>query len=523
MNEVNVERIDHQMLQRDVPPGLDRPGRSLRMARGHLDRVEEMRDRPPGTWSSPDDLPRSLNYVAEALEELTWHDLARLAYLEELAVYRRLEATWPGTYAVGLRRTLTALRSNLMGLGRYEEALPIAREERRLSLSLVGTETYALQLANTARYWLTEILVKLGRYDEAVESAAAAVDEIREQPAKRAGTPKGYVLAYALDDYSERLDRVGRFEDALTAAAEAVRFWRRKAEDEPVKYAGALETLGRRLACVGRYEEARAAFADVVQVLRGPADTDECLRGTLAGALNNHGNRLASLGSHREALAAGEEAVARYREVVERERADQQAMELSFDEPDELLDYPDRAYRRYERDKAQAEVRKVELRLCIALVNLSSRLRKVGRFDEALAANAEAVEIERGHVDADAAASEPQLATALNNRSVILDDMARYEEALAAASEAVRMYRPLAEQNPGRYSASARTRSWCSPRLALPRWTPSMRDAAPPKKRSPGTTRSRRPSRRPATGSGHRPDPSCTGWTRHHPARRRRR
>jgi tetratricopeptide (TPR) repeat protein len=411
-------KVSREMLERELPHDVDHPDRLLRHARERLGQIERLRSRPPDRWPNPTALPRALDSLATTLLDLGWPDLARLAYLEEVAVYRQLDAAQPGD----IRRALTSLRANLVELGRLDEALPVAREELHLA---TGDRT-AREAARTARYWLTRVLGQVGPQQEALESAAAAVSELRT------GTPGRYDLAHALSEYARQLFRAGRFEQAVTATAEVAALWHGHGA---VERAEALGQLGDRLARVGRYEEARTAWAKAVKVLR----RDKHDRHTLANGLHNYSIQLASLGSYRRALSVSEEAVALYREFVEMQRQRHRQVEAddSWDDDHRFSEWYLLQRRQRRLDESQADVRTAEMRLCNELINLGVGLHVFHRVDEAMTVNAEALAIARAHLDADPEGSRPSLVLALNNRSVLLDDLGRYPEALAAASEAV--------------------------------------------------------------------------------------
>ena len=83
-----------------------------------------------------------------------------------------------------------------------------------------------------------------------------------------------------------------------------------------------------------------------------------------------------------------------------------------------------------------------------ALNNQSSTLAILGRREEALEAIAEAVQIRRTLAKAQPDAFLPNLATALNNQSNALMELGRPEKALEAVTEAVTAYRTLAKARP---------------------------------------------------------------------------
>jgi tetratricopeptide (TPR) repeat protein len=417
--ETEPMRVNPQMLRgRDVRFAVDSPDLLLRLAREHLSQIEQWRGCPPEQWPSPRALPRMLDSLATTLRDLGWPDLARLAYLEALALYRKLDRA----KSTDARRTVTALRATLVELHLYEEALPVVREELRLAKA----HRSGREEARTARYWLTSILDKTGRNEEALESAFAAVRELR------LGEPRRYDLAHALTEYANQLSRAGRFADAIPVTEEVVTLWRGHGD---VPCAEALGQLGWRLARVCRYEEALTAWAEAVKVLR--AEGYDRLR--LANGLHNYSLQLSSLGSYRKALSASEEAAALYREFVERQRQRHLQVEAggSGEDDHRLSERHLRQRRQEQLDESQAQVRVAEMRLCNELINLGVRLQVFHRADEALTVNAEALAIARAHLDAEPGGSPPSLVLALNNRSVLLDHLGRYPEALAAASEAV--------------------------------------------------------------------------------------
>jgi tetratricopeptide (TPR) repeat protein len=79
---------------------------------------------------------------------------------------------------------------------------------------------------------------------------------------------------------------------------------------------------------------------------------------------------------------------------------------------------------------------------------LGNRLSNVGRREEALAANQEAVDIYRRLAQTRPDTFLPDLATGMNNLGVLLSDLGRREEALAAAQEAVDIRRRLEQTRP---------------------------------------------------------------------------
>ncbi|MFG2349583.1 tetratricopeptide repeat protein [Streptomyces phaeochromogenes] len=86
--------------------------------------------------------------------------------------------------------------------------------------------------------------------------------------------------------------------------------------------------------------------------------------------------------------------------------------------------------------------------LADSLTNLGAILSEMGRWEEALAATQEAVEVYRRLAAANPAAHEPDLARALTNLGADLSKLGRLEEALTAAQDGAEVYRRLAAANP---------------------------------------------------------------------------
>ena len=101
-------------------------------------------------------------------------------------------------------------------------------------------------------------------------------------------------------------------------------------------------------------------------------------------------------------------------------------------------------YRRLAEQRPDAFLPK----LAGSLNNQAGRLGALGRREEALAAIEEAVDVHRRLAEQRPDAFLPDLAMSLNNQSLALGALGRREEAVAANMEAVAVYRRLAEQRP---------------------------------------------------------------------------
>ncbi|HET9639820.1 MAG TPA: tetratricopeptide repeat protein [Allosphingosinicella sp.] len=225
------------------------------------------------------------------------------------------------------------------------------------------------------------------------------------------------------NDLANRLGDLGRREEALLAAQEAVDSYRKLSAVHPDIYtyylALALNNLTGFLRDVGKGEAALAASEEAVELRRLLADehpdgqTDE-----LAMALGNLANRLSEMGHQERALLASKEAAALFRELAERQ-------------PELFGPH-----------------------LAKALSNLSVILSSLGRLEDALAAVEEAVRMRRMLAAAKPDAFTPGLATSLNNLAIRLTELARHEEALPVAQETVALFRMLARTRPEAFNPS---------------------------------------------------------------------
>jgi tetratricopeptide (TPR) repeat protein len=385
--EHDFEMVRLEMLKRPVDPrryrGLSREDKTLRWAVDELARIEGMREagRHGEIPLSPTARPESLRRFADLLTELGWDDLAALARREELMVYHELGGWQQGAVAQHIAEALDALRGNLLDDGRHEEALAVVDEQLALG------QHRAMPVAiSTARQRRTVLLSQLGRHEEAVESAAVAVDEIRGRIEAAGGGAVDLELCHALNLYAEQLDRVGRVAEAADATAEALVYWRGR-KDSRYHFAATADSLSDRLARSGRDGEAYAVMADAWKRLRRD-DGD----GDLAHVWHNFGVRLLSLGYPRKALAAADQAVKRHRVRVRLARDRHLAVEARNDWGDDHRYDPDYLWQQHRREVKEAHewVCRAERNLRHALLTMAACLRQLNRADEAAAAQAEA-------------------------------------------------------------------------------------------------------------------------------------
>ncbi len=259
-------------------------------------------------------------------------------------------------------------------------------------------------------------LSALGRREEALEPAREAVDIYRRlaQDNPRAFMPD---LAMSLNNLANILSELGRREEALEPAQEAADIYRQLAEDNPQAFmpdlAGSLNNLAIRLSELGRREEALEPAQEAVDIYRRLAeDNPQAFMPDLAMSLNNLANHLSELGRREEALEPARKAVEIRRRLAE-------------DNPPAFMPY-----------------------LATSLNNLANRLSELGRREEALAPVQEAADIYRRLAEDNPRAFMPDLAMSLNNLANRLSELGRREEVLAPVQEAADIYRRLAEDNP---------------------------------------------------------------------------
>ncbi|MBE1565996.1 tetratricopeptide repeat protein [Nonomuraea africana] len=386
MNELDAAVVQPAMLERPVDPvrygGVVRPDKTVRWATDELERIRQMRGRSPDTWPTPTALPESLDQLAKWLTELGWDDLSCLARREELAVYRTLSAVQAGLFADRIVHALAALRGSLMECKRYEETLEVVEELLRLS----ETNRSAQAEAPGARYWRTLLLARLGRDQEAVESAAEAVTEIRGRLRRAGATSASFELIHALTAYADRLDKVGRVAEAAEVSAEVMAAWWQQA-DSTVEFLQTLDRCSERLVRSGQTERAQACIVEAMgKMRRRKRDTYQ------ARAWHTLGVRLLALGAPEAALTAGQEAVQLYRDRARAHQERHRELEAEDDWDDDHR-YSE-AYllkrRREELKSSRKEVRGAEQDLHDALLTLSACLQQLDRIDEAAAAGAEA-------------------------------------------------------------------------------------------------------------------------------------
>jgi tetratricopeptide (TPR) repeat protein len=341
----------------------------------------------------------------------------------------------------------TVRRAYAIGQTRAAEALVHVVQDFAFALEERGATPAERARGTAVMSWLTELAaqtadpadlvplidalpVQTPVLREAAAELTARLAESMSSQAEATTDPDNVSLSAALlNNLSFRLRDLGRREDALAAAAEAVHLYRALAETRPDAFtpdlATSLNNLATMLSDLGRREDALAAAEEAVGLYRALADSrPDAFTPDLAMSLNNLATMLSDLGRREDALAAAAEAV-----HLRRALADSR--------PDAFT--PD---------------------LATSLNNLATMLSDLGRREDALAAAAEAVHLRRALADSRPDAFTPDLAGSLNNLANRLSDLGRREDALAAAAEAVHLRRALADSRPDAFNSDLAQSLW---------------------------------------------------------------
>ncbi|MGI4954572.1 MAG: tetratricopeptide repeat protein [Janthinobacterium lividum] len=324
-------------------------------------------------------------------------------------------------YALDPDRTAVALMRLLQDFGYAMEDPAASPQEQAVSGRLMGWLQMlvagvddSLALAPIAFAFPEHSLVLREVAADVQMRVAKAFQSQAEQSGKMDAAA---AAATALNNLANRLDDLGRWDEALEAAQEAVKLRRALVAVRPDVFApslvSSLNVLATSLGSLGCWDAALAAAQEAVSLSRVLASTHpETFTRSLAMSLSNLANRLGDFDRREEALEAAREAVGLCRDLV--------AASLDAFTP----------------------------KLAMSVSNLAARLNDLGHRAEALEAAQEAVGLLRTLAAARPDAFRPNLAVALNNLSNMLNHPDRLEAALEAAQESVDLHRTLAETRP---------------------------------------------------------------------------
>jgi len=364
-------------------------------------------------------------------------------------------------------------RGALESAGMFPNVLPIWARPLAVTITDIAVDGLRVQAGDDPTavphlaIWLNELANRLsavGRQEEALETAGEAVAHYRQLAE---ASPAMYLpdLAGTLSNLAGRLSEVGQREEALQTAREAVAIGRQLAGASPAHLSGlamSLNNLAAFLSAVGRREEGLETAREAVAIGRQLAEASPAAYlPDLATSLSNLANGLYTVGRREEGLEAAGEAVAIHRQLAEASPAAHlSGLATSLNN---LAVFLSAAGRREEALQTAGEAVAIRRQLAEAspaaylpdlagsLTNLAMGLSYVGRREEALETAGEAVAHYRQLAEASPAAYLPDLTSSLTNLAVFLGDVGRREEALETAGEAVANYRQLAEASPAAY------------------------------------------------------------------------
>jgi hypothetical protein len=382
------------------------------------------------------DLAQSLNNYSNALGDLGRRKAAISAAEEAVNLYRAAAEKRGDSVVPELARSLGVL-SELYGDGEPALALSALHEGIEcLTPMFVSHPATCLAIMT----WLTRSY--LSKCSAPVPSLVAPVAEALQKVRTRNGIWVGgaeaaaYIyralakarpdafrpeLATALHNLALGLSDLGRNDEALLAAAEAISLFRDLAESGSANFAhqlaSSLSNLTGMLSDCGRHEEALVAAEEAVRAYRSlEASLPGEFRPDLARALDNLSNCLFYGDRREEALVCGNEAVALFRS-------------LAHVRPDEFT--PD---------------------LALAIKNLASSLAGMGRLDEARAAMEDAVRLYRALTEQRGHVAVPDLARSLADLGG-LNKEANPELALETFREGVERLLPAFVAAPAEFKA----------------------------------------------------------------------
>jgi tetratricopeptide (TPR) repeat protein len=261
--------------------------------------------------------------------------------------------------------------------------------------------------------------IAAGRFAEALAPANELIALLREASSTTSETWPWPGLGQILSDHARILRALGRPDDAIVSAREAIRIWMSLAEHDPQHLrllAIGLSILAEALHDIGREAEAAEALRQAVRQYRGLLPNDRARLPDLAQCLSDLSVLEAALGRVEAGFAAAEEAVNLYRELH------------------------------------TGDVARFRPLLAHALNNLGNAAQTPEHLEAGVAAMDEAVYLFRQILLTNRDAAQPFFVATLVNRAMLLRDAGRGGEALEALQEAVAVARPLAAQSAERRS-----------------------------------------------------------------------
>lgn len=344
------------------------------------------------------------------------HDDARDVFGEAVRMLRSLSAEEPGACHDLLADALRGLGESLDLSGRWNEAVPILHEALAMYRTAIDADDEGLGRIGETLLTLSGALAQLDRYDEALSAAEEAVELYRSH-----GVHRLFSLAVALRRKGNALVEMGRFEEGVEVFNESILLHRLfsigDAEGNRTDLAVVLDNLSVAQAKLENYNNAVTASEESVGLWRLAA------RGNPRAHEPDLANALMNLG-------------ATLQELVRNEAASRVAHEAAL------------IYRRLSRTNSRSFLRPLANTLL-----LQARAQcALTRFPEAEAAASEAVGYYRQLAEAYQGAYTGLLAGMLNDVGVIFAEMHLRSKSKSFFLEAVNLIRPLAEADPANYA-----------------------------------------------------------------------
>jgi len=228
--------------------------------------------------------------------------------------------------------------------------------------------------------------------------------------------------ADALLNHSINLSRIGRAEDSLSCAKEALDHFDKLSPKNKIRFESMYSTiLGNYANClrnVGKYEKALTYYQmSITNRPRPSQKNSDRYESENSKLLSNYATSLSDAGRYEEALTYALQSL----EIYQR---------LSQKNSD-----------RYESEYAKS------------LNNCATSLSDAGRYEEALTYALQSLEIYQSLSQKNSDRYESGYAMSLNNYANSLSDAGRYEEALMHAMQSLEIYQRLSQKNPDRYES----------------------------------------------------------------------
>ncbi|MEU0797309.1 tetratricopeptide repeat protein [Amycolatopsis sp. NPDC005961] len=388
------------------------------------------------------------------------HDDAAWYCHEAVELLQDLAACDPAEYRAKLAASTQILASVWSRMGQFDKALACSAEALAIRRSMVADAPHYLPELAEALSNVGAMLLRTGRYAEALEHCAETVQLYRELAASN---PASYRpgLALSLYNLGGVFTKLGRAEVALDHNLESVRIYRELSSRIPAihqpDFAMSLNNLASAFLGIKDYERASLTSREAVANYRYLARRSTAWQPGLAMSLSTLGAVLIGMDSHDEGIATLQEAVTLYRRLATENRDHRADLASALHniaavlplmaDPQSSLEYSQEAvdlFRALVADNPTA----YRPELAGALRNHSDTLIKLRAFEQALPASQEAVELYRQLTANDATAYRPNLAAALHNLGTSLSESGRHAEALPSCQEAVDLRRTLADRDP---------------------------------------------------------------------------